>query len=442
VSSELPPTSAGVGSAKSGSVSLPHERRNFWLGVANGGMFQAGENLVDSSTVLPVLLSSLTRSHGLIGFAVALNDLGWMLPQFAAAPWVSRLPRQLPLYREMAILRGACLFGLAIAAWLLRGEPGLLLAAFFVMYGIFSAGAGIAGVAFMELVGRTIRHERLGAYFAQRMFWGGSLGALAGLVARQVLRLDDPGTRFAILFGLSAVACSLGLAAFSSIREPPHPVSPTHATPLALLRQGFQWLRHEAGFRRLLVARASLSVWLSAAPFLTLFVVDELEGGNLAAGTLLVSRLAGFVLSNLAWQRLSERLGNRSILRLSTGLACAMLIASALIAWGSPWRARIIPARTALVALELLAAVGGAAHSGILVAFNAKLIEAAPAGQRQGYVSVMYTFLGPTMLLPMLGGFLVDAVNAPFLFLVCGVVCVTGYVAASGLPGRGVRAIA
>ena len=101
--------------------------------------------------------------------------------------------------------------------------------------------------------------------------------------------------------------------------------------------------------------------------------------------------------------------------------------------------AGVISSRAALVALELMAALGGAVHSGVSVAFNAALIEDAPAGQRQGFVSVMYTFLGPTMLLPMLGGFVVDAVNAPFLFLVCGVACVAGYYAASRLPGRAAR---
>ena len=70
------------------------------------------------------------------------------------------------------------------------------------------------------------------------------------------------------------------------------------------------------------------------------------------------------------------------------------------------------------------------------------MIEDAPEGQRQAYVSLMYTFLGPTMLLPMVGGFIVDAVNAPFLFLCCGLVGLIGYRAATRLPHRGARAIA
>jgi hypothetical protein len=55
------------------------------------------------------------------------------------------------------------------------------------------------------------------------------------------------------------------------------------------------------------------------------------------------------------------------------------------------------------------------------------------------YLSVLSTFIGPTMFLPMLGGMLVDALNAPVLFLACGLASITGYWAASRLPAHAAR---
>ena len=417
------------------------EQRNFFLGVANGSIYAGGEAFADPSTVLPTVLSSLTRSNALIGLATSLPELGWMLPQLFVAPWASRQPRQMPLYRAAAVVRGACLFAIAASAWVLRSHPVALLAVFFILFGTYSLGGGTSAIAFMEMVGRTVRPERLGAYFARRLFWGGIFGALAGLGVRQVFRIDGAGLQLAILFGLSGVACSWALIMFACIREPLAAPSPTPATPLGLLRQGAHWMRHEPAFRRLFMARATQSIWMSASPFITLFAVNQLGGGARAAGTLLVSRLAGYVLSNIAWQRLSRRAGNRAILRVATGMACALLLASAAITWASPWRAGLIPAGWALLGLDAIAALGGAAQSGLSVGFAAVVLENAPEGQRQSFVSLMYAFLAPTMLLPMLGGGIVDATNAPFLFLLCGIASILGYRAATRMPERAARAI-
>jgi hypothetical protein len=48
----------------------------------------------------------------------------------------------------------------------------------------------------------------------------------------------------------------------------------------------------------------------------------------------------------------------------------------------------------------------------------------------------MNSFLGVTMLLPALGGALVDWINAPVVFALCATLSVFGYRAACRLPGR------
>ena len=410
------------------------ERRNFRLGVVNGSVFAAGEALMDPATVLAAVLASLTRSGVLIGLAAALPELGWMLPQVFVAPWASRQPRQLPLYRRMAVVRGACLLAIAAAAWLLRAHPPLLLAVFFALYATYHLCGGVSAIAFMELVGRTVRPGRLGAFFARRLFWGGILGALGGVIARRVLEVGDAGTRLAVLFTLAGMVCSAALAAFAVVREPAAPAHPTPPTPLALLRRGVTWMRHEPAFRRLFLARATQSLWSTAAPFLTLFVMGPLGGGGRAAASLLVARLAGYVLSNLAWQRLSHRTGNRAIMRVATGLACVLLFASAIVAYLSPWRLGVVTGAAALVLFHAVATLGGAATSGLSIDYNALVLETAPHGDRQSFVSLINAFLAPTTLLPVLGGVVVDTFDAPALFLACGLTGIVGYRAATRLP--------
>ena len=431
-----PPPRSGT-PAPAAAVDEAEARRNFRLGVLNGAVYQGGENFIDSSTVIPVFVSRLTPSNGLIGLASALGDLGWLLPQVFVAPWASRLPQQLWLYRRAALVRGTALFALAALAWPLRHRPDALLLAYFVLYGIYSVGAGVGGVAFMEVVGRTVPRERLGSYFAQRMFWGGSLGAVSGLLVRQILDANDSGVAFVVLFALAGVVCSAGYALFASIREPDVPIRPmARATPVALLRQGLAWFRDDPIFRRLIVARGSLSVWLTASPFIVLFTVRELGGGAGVAGTFLMARIAGYVLSNVGWHQLSKRRGNRVVMRVATGAACGLSLVAAALAVLSPWSLGVLSRSATVVALELVTMLGGAAHSGLLVAYGSLVIELAPPGARQGFVSMINTFLGPTMLLPMLGGLVVDATSAPALFALCAGAGLVGYRAAVRLPAR------
>jgi hypothetical protein len=412
----------------------PVARRNFRLGVLNGAIYQGGEGFVDASTVIPVLLSGLTRSNTLIGLGASLNDTGWLLPQIFVAPWASRHAQQLWLYRRATVVRASALVLLAALAWPLRDHPGGLLALFFACYGIYSFGAGFGAVAFMEVCGRVVPADRLGSFFSQRMFWGGLSAAFAGLAVRQLLGIESTALRLLVLFGLSSVVCSIAYVAFGSIQEPKAQAIPTAPTPRALLRQGLGWLRDDPLFRRLFLARASLGVWLTASPFMVLFAARDLGGGGGAAGTFLLARVSGFVVSNIGWQWLSRRHGDRAIMRFATGGACVLAFAAAIVSALSPWWLGVLTREASVIALEVITFFGGAAHSGLIVGYASLVIGVAPAGQRQAFVSLMNTFVGVPMLLPMVGGALVDLTNAPIVFALCGAASLIGVRAAWGLP--------
>lgn len=426
----------GAGGTGAGSDAA-ERRRNYRFGVLNGALFQAGEGFIDSTTVIPVFVSRLTSSSALIGLCASLGDVGWFLPQFAVAPWLARFPRLLWVYRRAATVRALALGVLAaLTLPLARSHPGALLGVFLLCYGVYAFGAGIAAIPFVEVVSKTIPRERLGAYWSQRLFWGGLLAAGAGLIVREVSRFEDPRIGYAILFSLAMVLVSIGYALFSAIREPAGPTGEAGGTPLGHLREGWDLLRRDPPFRRLFLARTSLSLWLTASPFMVLFAVRDLGGGPRAVGSFLFARVAGAVLSNLAWQPLSRRYGNRALMRIAALGCSAVALAAAGVAVASPWALGWLDARTSVMALEAVACVGGAVQSGMIVGFASLLIELAPHGRRHSFVSLMNSFLGVTMLLPTVGGALVDWFNAPLVFMLCAAAALFGYRAASGLPDQ------
>jgi hypothetical protein len=409
----------------------PTERRRaFRLGVWNSALYMGGEGLLDANTVVPIFLSGLGAPNALIGFSAALPEFGWFLPQFATIRPLSLRPRSIGLYRVAAVLRGLAFTLLALLVVPLAGHPVAMLATFLACYGLYSFSGGVAAVPFMEVVGKTIPRERLGAFWAWRLFWGGALTVAAGVFVRALLRGGTDAPRFALLFGLAAVFVSLGYALFSAIREPAAEPAPESAGPLGMLGEGARMLSHDAHFRRLLVARATLSLWFASAPFIVLFAVRELGVSPHIAGTFLLVRMTGFVLSNVLWHRISLRHGDRVLMRIAATLCSGITLLAAAIAILSPWRLGWLSAGTAVLAYEAVFLLGGAAQSGMSVGYSSLMLLLAPPGRRQAFVGLINTFLGPFMLLPMLAGALVDRLGAPAVFALCSAVALVGVRAA------------
>jgi hypothetical protein len=418
------------------AAALPERerRRSFRIGVWNAALYMGGEGLADSNTVIPVFLAGLGTPNPLIGFSAALPDFGWFLPQFATVPLLSRRSRSIGLYRLAAVLRGLSFALLAALVVPLASHPAALLAAFLLCYGVYSFSGGLAAVPFMEVVGRTVPPERLGAFWSQRLFWGGLATVLAGLFVRHLLQGGTDAPRFALLFGLATVLVTVGYGLFSAVREPALPPVPETAGPLGMLREGAHLLGHDAHFRRLLVARGTLSAWFASAPFITLFAVQELGGSARTAGTFLLVRMAGFVVANLLWHRVSRRQGDHVLMRIGAAGCAALTLAAALVALVSPWRLGWLAAGPAVLALEVVFFLGGAAQSATVAGYSSLMLLLAPPGRRQAFIGLINTFLGPLMLLPMLGGALVDWLGAPVLFALCSAAALVGVRAAWRLP--------
>ncbi|HTP10409.1 MAG TPA: hypothetical protein VMP08_19280, partial [Anaerolineae bacterium] len=111
--------------------SYPHLRRNFTLGIANGGLFVFAEALMSIDTVLPWFVEQLGGSNFLIGLVGPMRDAGWFLPQLFVSHRLQREPLKMPLYRRAAAVRSVAWFIWTAATFLLAANYPALLLVFF-----------------------------------------------------------------------------------------------------------------------------------------------------------------------------------------------------------------------------------------------------------------------------------------------------------------------
>lgn len=414
-------------------VSEREVRRSFVLGVLNGAAFGFVEALVDPPVVLTWFVSQLTASNLLIGLVAPMGNAGWFLPQIFVSARIQRMQRKMPSYASAAFIRTAVWLILATAVWLVD-DLILLLIGFFGLYAVARVASGLGGLAFFDVVAKTIPARRRGAFFAWRQFLGGLLGLGGGWIVKTVL--NHPSLSFpdghAFLFLLYCVGMAFGMLAFALVREPRGVAVAEPVTVGEQLRRSGSLLRTDRVYRRYMAARLTLALAGIALPFYGIYAKRVLGAPDGLAGIYVSARVAATLLFNLPWGRLSDRRGNQLVMRLaSLGSGATALLALALV--GLIGLLRPHGYWLPYLALPLFFLDGAVRPAQALVGSNF-LLELAPEAERSLYLGLSNTLVGVVVLISGLGGLLVDAFGFAGLFVVAVGLSVAACVFAAGLP--------
>ncbi len=391
--------------------------------------------LTGPATVLPLLLVTLTDKGWLVGIGSSMYMAGWFLPQIFGARIISRRTYRLPWYRLMGLFRTLCMGGMALFTLTMGGDHSdWLLVGFLLMITCYAVSGGLAGVAFLDIVGKDVPavarggvHGR-GSFFGWRISLGGVMAIAVGfLVVNPVLAGVEYPDNFATLFGLATLTVAAGVLVFSLVRESPSVPFTGYTGLREHLRESFRLVVTDRPFRRYFILRNLTTLWTLGTPFYILFARSRFDLTPFWVGAFLASRSAGEMCFNLLWAYLSDRGRNRLVLRGAALLTLATpLAAFAQLIWGLP---------EPLYALVFFTA--GGAVSGMMLGGSNYLLQHAPANKRPLYIGVMNSTLGVTMLSAGVGGLVVDHFGFPVLFGIVTVIAVISIVSASRLDRAG-----
>jgi hypothetical protein len=383
-------------------------RRNFQFGVVNGLLVGLGEALLDPTLVLVAFVNHLSASPLLVGLVVPLRDGAWLLPQLWVSSHLQSQPRKLPYFARMSVVRVTCLGALCLVTLTVR-DPVWLLAVFFGAYGLYALTAGVGGLPFLEVVSKAIPPRQRGLFFAWRLTLAGLMALGASGVVRWLLAQPAGLTfprNYGVLFGLGTLALGGAMFMLQRINEPPDYETRPPVSFFSQLRRAVILVRGDGNYLRFLAMRGALLVAGSASPFFAVYVQRQLGGPpEMVAIYLAVVSGVGLV-SNVLYGRFSERLGNRRMMVLATGLG---LLMSALVL-GLGLLAGPLGIRGMAAALCLLPvyALLSAREAGIGVAGYSLLMDIAPPAERSVYMGFTNSILGIILLSTGLSGLVVE----------------------------------
>jgi len=366
--------------------------------------------------VVATFLGRLTPSAIAVGAAAAIARFGWLLPQLFAANYAQGVRYRKPIYLLGAGGRAIALGCLAVVLLWSTGLHGSYFAAltlFFTLWTVFSFISGLSGAAYNDVIGRAIPSEWRSRLLATRLFVGGGLAVVAGLLIRRILHAsaEAPLQPYGLIFGAGAVVLALSTLCFAVIREPAAPVGPSRPSFQIFLREGRRVLRHDPRFRLFLYAQLLGGVTKMAIPF---YIVQARQVGGLhemEVGTLLAAQAVGGIAFNPLWGWWGDRRGKLSLLKvlaLSSGISPLLAIVLASSA---------LPPSAVVAGYAVVFFFVGATVSGEIIGDLGFLMEISPDDRRPEYSGYMNALVAPSRLLPLVGGVLLEVLSFQFLFM-------------------------
>ncbi len=394
-------------------------RRTFALGVLSGAVVITAFRLMDPTLVLAVLADRLTGSKALVGVLIAGYTVGSQLPGLFM-PWVLEgHPRKLGWYRVAGVFRVLTLLSVALLLFsaLPHRMPALAFGMLALLLLLATGWAGVQFIPFMDVIAKSVRPNRRGAYWAWREALGGvlALGAApaVGYCVSEARPYAFP-VGYAWVFMIVAGLITVSVTLFACTWEPPAEPRGRRMSLRMHLARGPRLLRRDRRFARFAATRALADLALMGVPFVALLGRERFGLTNADVAFLLIPSSLAAIPLPFVWGVVSDRRGTRALWRLAALLAAAQTgLTGGLILAGLIWP---IGRSVALVCIGASAILGASAKSSAAIGMQNHVLDLAPVAQRDTYVGFNNVLAIPLAFATVLAGVLSDRLGLGALY--------------------------
>jgi MFS family permease len=353
---------------------------------------QIGQRALVLDLAWASLSGALSGGVILAAFALALGATPVQIGLLAAIPFIAQaaqIPASLLIERmrqrrKIAVLTltAARVAVLCTAALPFLPQRDLALNGLILAQVLIAALNAVGGCAINSWLHQLIPPEQLGNFFSRRLFSGTAVACVGTLAAGAMIdRMSAAGPlrAYAIAFFLAGLA---GFVSSFYIARAPEPIM-HNAGPATDLRKRILAPFRDPHFRRLLIF---IGAWAAAsniaAPFITVYLIEQRGYAVTAVTTMwVVSQLANAVTLYL-WGRLSDRLSNKAVLAVALPANFACILALAFVD-------AVQDPSLQLGALYAVHLVLGVASGGIGLATGNLGLKLAPPGHGTPYLAAI-----------------------------------------------------
>lgn len=396
-------------------------RKNFWIHVTEGATYLSSGVLLSAQTVLPALVDKLGGDNITVGTIPIVVYLMFFLPQIVSANYIRSTPFRKAWTLRLGILQRIqiLLFAVVIALFGLR-FPRATLVAFFVIYIVNQALAGLGSPVWFDLVAKTTRFGDRGKLMGIRTSIGALLGFMNGFLLTILLAYLTYPYNFAAVFGIAFLLQFTSWMILRNVTETERSNVEPHVSIEKLVDRVKEILRRDVVYRRFLVSAALLIVGLMPMGFFMIAAIKEYSLDESYVGLFTTTMVGAQVLSGALLGWLADEKGHKmSLLFCSSATAFATVVA---LVGGSPNRF-----------FGVFFFVGINIGAETITRYN--FVErCAREEDRSLYVGIMNAWLAPFYFSATVGGFLCDKFGYTIVFVLGLAATLSGIALLSRLP--------
>ncbi len=380
-------------------------KHNLIVNLLDGGFFGFGIGFASFITIIPLFVSQMTESAILIGLIPAIHSVGWQLPQLLAASWVSRMRRYKPAVLMMTIHERIPFFGLAAVSWFFLGKNNsLALFLTFILLIWQGLGGGLAANPWQSMMAKIIPARHQGSFFGGQAALANLAASISAILAGIVLSKLKSPQDFTWLFLLGGISLIISLGIIALTREPEDTQKVNHQ------KKDPFWLgtrtiwRRDVNFRGFMFSRVLMQFATMGYAFYIVYCTRYLDMDVFTAGVLTSVLMISQIVANPVMGWFGDRLGHHTMLKI--GIIASVI--SGVLAW---WA-------TSLIWFYPVMILAGISIVAVWTTSLTMSVQFGTEAHRPTYIGMANTMLAPaTLLAPIFGGWLADAVSYQTTFL-------------------------
>ncbi|MBI5353506.1 MAG: MFS transporter [Chloroflexi bacterium] len=376
-----------------------HLKHNVTANLLDGGFFGMALGFASFSTVLPLFVASMTHSALIIGLVPAIHSVGWQLPQLFTASHVSRLRKYKRTVLMTTIHERLPFIGFGIVALLLPAislQAGLIITLILLTWQ--GLGGGFTANSWTSMISKIIPQETRGTFFGFQAAIANLFISGSAVAAGYILDYFDSPFDFAVCFFAASIFFAISWFALGQTREPEDTEKVIPEIQTHFWDDSKKILSRDTNFNWFLSARFLSQFATMGFSFYIIYALRRFHMDAVTAGFLTATLTVAQMVANAGMGWLGDRWGHRSMLII--GAIAALL--SSIMAWFA----------TSILWFYPIFLLAGIANVSIWTIGMAMTVDFGNESERPLYIGLSQTLTAPaTIIAPLLGGFIVDAVG-------------------------------
>ncbi|QCT94622.1 MFS transporter [Caminibacter mediatlanticus TB-2] len=277
--------------------------------ILHGFFLALAMTIAEPSTILPLIVHHFSDSAVVVGIFASLLRGGAIVVQLFAAFYAQTFQKVMPYLKKVFAARVISWFLIGLSILLVGDKnPTLTLILFGIFLFIFSFSAGFGAIYFMEIIAKVFDKKSRGKTMANRQFFSALAAIISGGIAGWVLSEFEAPQSYAYLFMISAILMSIGMIAFSTIKEPiKENVSIKEKSFREFLKNAFLLLKEDKKLQVQILAMLFSYSFLFALPFVILEAKKTITLTGWLIGGFVTITMIGALIGNLFWKKLAPK---------------------------------------------------------------------------------------------------------------------------------------